>query len=183
MEVEAKFRADSDTFRRLRAAEELAGYRLTPPADTDLVDVYLDTDGDALRAAGFAFRERRSGGAESLYTLKALPQGERSVLEREETEQSLPAQTSPEDWPQGPLRDAVLALTGGEPVHPLLEVRQDRGIRRLLDADGTEVAELCLDDIRLSSPGGIVQPRHRRGRARRGRAPGGDRCGHAGPGR
>ena len=154
MEVEAKFRATPEVLRRLLKADQLAGYALAAPVHADLEDLYLDTDTSALRGAGYAFRERRSGGTASLYTLKSLPDSEAGILEREEIEQELPPETPPEDWPEGPLREAVLALTKGEALHPLLEVRQDRTTRQVLDND-RQVAELALDHIRLSTPGGI----------------------------
>jgi CHAD domain-containing protein len=59
MEVEAKFGVpDEETYERLAAAEDLAGYRLMAGVERELRDAYLDTGDGAVAAAGYTLRRR-----------------------------------------------------------------------------------------------------------------------------
>ena len=54
----------------------------------------------------------------------------------------------PVEWPEGPLRDLVLQLIGGEPLLRFFELRQTRVIRVLKEND-QPVAELSLYSVSL----------------------------------
>ncbi len=73
LEVELKYRmTDVATGERLLAADDLAGFAATGPAETVRhEDRYLDTDDGALEAAGYAGR-LRSTGRGTIITLKGL---------------------------------------------------------------------------------------------------------------
>jgi len=59
MEVEVKFGVpDEETYERLAAAEDLAGYRLMAGVERELRDAYLDTEDGAVAAAGYTLRRR-----------------------------------------------------------------------------------------------------------------------------
>jgi CHAD domain-containing protein len=64
MEIEAKFSVpDDEVLAKLLAADELAGFRLAPAVELELLDVYLDTVDGRLAAAGYTLRRRSSGDA------------------------------------------------------------------------------------------------------------------------
>jgi len=59
MEVEVKFGVpDEETYERLMAAGDLAGYRLMAGVERRLRDAYLDTEDGAVAAAGYTLRRR-----------------------------------------------------------------------------------------------------------------------------
>ena len=105
MEIEAKFSVpDVETFHRLRATQQLAGYPLSAGQAKQVQDTYLDTQDRSILAAGYAcrWREGREG---TLITLKGLGGAEGAIHRREELEIQIPAYQPPEEWPAGPARD------------------------------------------------------------------------------
>ena len=148
MEVEAKFSIpDEQTFQRLLEATSLAGYSLEEPKLLDLHDQYLDTDGGAILAGGYACRIRQQDGL-TLATLKGLGTASGAIHHRIEHEVELSQPLPPHLWPPSVARDSVLRLCGNEPLVSLFKVNQTRHRRHLCDGDSV-VAELNLDRVRL----------------------------------
>ncbi len=146
MEVEAKFAVrDAVVLAQLIELTELAGYAVESGEARDDRDTFLDTAGGDVLAAGFYLRLREAAGGARL-TLKQLSAPTGGVLRREEMEEPVAAGSSRASWPEGPLRERIDALTGGQPLEPLLTLAQRRYARRVV-RDGHEVAELSLDRV------------------------------------
>jgi CHAD domain-containing protein/transposase-like protein len=156
MEVEAKFVADAGVLDRLAAASTLAGYQLGEARTLELTDTYLDTPDAALAAAGYACR-RRLGDKGVAFQVKQLAGAAGGVHRREELEVVLEAEAAPADWPEGAARDLVLALAGETQLQTLVELRQTRLLRAVMDGD-REVAELSLDTVVVAGPEGALPP-------------------------
>ena len=160
MEIEAKFAVlNAETFRRLQAADHLAGFALSAGQVKQVRDTYLDTAGRLILAAGYACRWREQDEG-VLITLKGLGGVEGAVHRREELQVLLPANTPPTGWfdvahhrwPTSPVRDRVLQLIGEAPLTPLFELEQTRTIRQVRQ-DERLVAELSLDQVRVAAGG------------------------------
>ena len=161
MEIEAKFSVpDRETFQRLQAAEELAGFALSPGQEEMVDDTYLDTADRQLLAAGYACRRRKQG-ERLLLTLKELRTATGVIHRREELEVQLPFKRAapsaegedPEAWPVAPARDRVISFVGGARLLPLFDMRQLR-TARLMSVDDRTVAELSLDQVQLTAERG-----------------------------
>jgi len=173
VEVEAKFQVpDAETLARLGEASALAGYDVAPGVARRDVDVYLDTAGRRVFAAGWYLR-RRSCDCGLRFTLKQIATATAGVLCREELEELLPAAAvsgeavasggrasgdvaatvPPDDFlaelPAGTLRERVERLVGDEPLQPLLELSQVR-VARVVRRGEDEVAELSLDQVTVA---------------------------------
>lgn len=145
IEIEAKFTiVDGDACERLLALDCLPPYDLRALPTVSVVDRYYDTDGYDLLRAGYACRLRQEDGS-ALASLKATTDvADGSIHRRREIEVPLPAPLEPADWPDGPARDLVCALSRGQPLRPLFELRQLRARRRV--QQGERVAALLLLD-------------------------------------
>jgi CHAD domain-containing protein len=158
MEIEAKFIVpDENTFQRLQAAGDLAGYELTASRVKTVHDTYLDAAGRPVLAAGYACRQREQDEG-ALVTLKGLGAAEDAIHRREELEVLLAASTPPAEWPASPVRDRVQQLIGDASLMPLFELRQVRDVRSLSTGqrDGLEgrvVAEWSLDQVSVVAGG------------------------------
>lgn len=153
MEVEAKFLVpDEQTLARLVETASLAGYAVAEGAERHDADTFLDTPGRRLLAAGFYFRRRETTDGVRL-TLKQLVAPADGVLRREEIEALVAADVPVEEWPEGELRTRVEALTGGEPLEPMLTLSQVR-VARVVRKGRREVAELSLDRVTASAQDG-----------------------------
>ena len=167
MEIEAKFSApDAAVLERLGALDELAGYALEGHESVAMADVYLDTAGRILHAAGMFCRRRDRGDRVVLTVKRRRPDAgdagddAGAVHRRDEWEAELPrgaADTSPADWPAGAARDRVLAVVGEAALVPLVEVRQTRVLRAVV-RDGAQIAELSLDTLTFVVEGDDEQP-------------------------
>ncbi len=152
MEIEAKFVVPTmGIFQRLQAADRLAGFALAARQVKQVRDTYLDAADRPILAAGYACRQREQEGG-ILITLKGLGGAEGAVHRREELEILLPAAAPPTEWPAGPVRERVLALIGQAPLRPLFSLQQTRSVRQVKRGRQT-MAELSLDDVRLTSEG------------------------------
>ena len=129
MEVELKYRmTDVATGERLLAADELAGFAATGPAETVRhEDRYLDTEDGALEAAGYSGR-LRSTGKGTLLTLKGLERHDNggSTHRREELEGPADPAQPPAAWPASEARDAVIRIVGERSLRDLVALRQVR---------------------------------------------------------
>lgn len=152
MEVEAKYTvADAETLERLTMTPALAGYELEAGEARHDRDTFLDTEDRRVLAAGYYLRRRETGGGVKL-TLKQLVQDEGGVLRREELEALVAADVPLAEWPQGQLRARVEALAGDAALDAFLALEQDRVARLVFDGE-REVAELSLDDVRVTVDG------------------------------
>jgi CHAD domain-containing protein/uncharacterized protein YjbK len=149
MEIEAKFSIpNEETYQRLQAAEQLAGFFLSTPKIQEVHDRYLDTVGFAIKKAGYYCRIREFKGSR-IVTIKELAGAEGAVHKREELEVSLAGDVPPTQWPKSPAQDFILQCVGHEPLVELFELRQIRVIRFMKSPKERTVAELCLDQVRL----------------------------------
>jgi inorganic triphosphatase YgiF len=150
MEIEAKFALpDMDTFQRLQTADRLAGFTLSASRVKQVRDTYLDTAGRVILRAGYACR-RREESEGVLITLKGLGGAQGAVHRREELQVLMPSELPPAQWPHSPVRERVLQLIGPAPLLPLFELQQLRTVR-LITQDERLVAELSLDDVRVTA--------------------------------
>jgi CHAD domain-containing protein len=169
MEIEAKFSApDAATLERLGELGELAGYQIAGGEVADMTDVYLDTAGHDLQAAGLVCR-RRDRGDRVVLTVKrrSAPAGGAdgepgAIHRRDEWEIDLPADLAPDAppsaWPPSEAREQVLAAGRDCLLTPLAEVRQNR-VTRGLARDGHTIAELSLDTVTIVVADG-ARPAH-----------------------
>lgn len=150
MEIEAKFRIpDRKTHRVLLQLQELAGYSLVPLGRVQVTDRYYDTPEGHFLAASFSCR-LRSQGEQILVTLKGLGSADGGVHRRTEHEVALPSEMlNPAGWPPGEARELALELAGEAPLQPLVDMKQIRARRDLMDGD-RRVAEVSLDEVRAS---------------------------------
>jgi inorganic triphosphatase YgiF len=145
-EIEAKFNiTNPGSYWRLQIVDHLADFTLSTHGVKQVYDIYLDTPGWRLLAAGYSLRKREQPEG-ILMTLKSLSRADGAIHRREEWKIELAAYQPPARWPDSPLRDRVLQLIGREHLIPLFELEQTR-ILRLLSQDGQPVAELSLDSI------------------------------------
>jgi CHAD domain-containing protein len=153
-ETEAKFAVfDLVSYNQLKALRESGGFTLTEGQEFAVTDVYQDTVGRALMAAGWALRLRSQHGRLSATAKQIVPPSDSfSIHEREELEVGLESPGQPRDWPESDLRATVLGLIGLEPLIALFEVHQLRFVRNLVQADRL-VSEMSLDRVRLVAGG------------------------------
>ncbi|MEA3375275.1 MAG: CHAD domain-containing protein [Chloroflexota bacterium] len=150
MEIEAKFAVpDVATFQRLQAVEHVAGFSLSAHQVQQVRDTYLDTEERLILASGYACR-RRETESEVLITLKGLGRADGGIHRRMELEISLPSYEAPQEWPDSPVRDLVLEVTGGADLIPLFDLRQTRVFRRMSHGE-LLVAQLSLDNVRVTA--------------------------------
>ena len=148
MEIEAKFAVPNlSTFQRLQAVEHIAGFSLSAHQVQQVRDTYLDTEERLILVSGYACRCRETE-SEVLVTLKGLGRAEGAIHRRIELEISLTEYEPPEAWPESPVRDLVLEVTGGAPLSPLFDLRQTRVFRRMSQGE-LLVAQLSLDNVRI----------------------------------
>ena len=148
MEIEAKFAVpDIATFQRLQAVDHIAGFALSAHQVQQVRDTYLDTEKRLILVSGYSCR-RRETESEVLITLKGLGRADGAIHRREELEISLPVYEPPRDWPESPVRDLVLTITGDEPLLPLFDLRQTRVFRRMSQGE-LLVAQFSLDNVRF----------------------------------
>lgn len=150
MEVEAKFKIpNGKVHRRLSRLQDLAGYSLAPLDRVQVTDRYYDTPEGHLLAANIFCRLRNQNG-QILVTLKGLGGVDGAVHRRAEHEVELPSPVlEPALWPPSTARDLVMELTAGAPLQPLVDLKQIRMKRDLMDGE-RRVAELTVDEVRAS---------------------------------
>jgi inorganic triphosphatase YgiF len=152
MEIEAKFALpDVETWRRLQAADSLAGFALSASRVKRVRDTYLDTAERKILAAGYACRWREQSDS-ILITLKSLDDSQGTIHRREELEVKLPSEQSQipvGEWPASPARERLTQWIGQSPLTPLFELQQTRIVRNVTQGKRL-VAELSLDDVCLT---------------------------------
>ncbi|MET7680506.1 CYTH and CHAD domain-containing protein [Streptomyces sp. NPDC005423] len=113
----------------------------------ELDAVYYDTDDLRLAGASATLR-RRTGGSDAGWHLK-LPL---TADSREEVRAPLSG-TVPDA-----LRDLALSRSRGAELKPVVRIRASRGVRRLVGADRTALAELSIDVVRAEPLHGDATP-------------------------
>ncbi len=152
MEIEIKcIIPDKKTCERLQKIDQLAGFLLSAGHDQDLYDTYLDTADRDLQKAGYICRKRQQADT-AVISLKQLIKPEGSVHRREEFQISLSSvDLEPDQWPDSQTRSLVLEFSQHKPLVPLCELRQKRFIRKVRSQGERLVAELCIDEVHLTT--------------------------------
>jgi CHAD domain-containing protein len=172
MEIEAKYVVlDPRTYTTLTRLHQIADFQLAEGGTRSILDRYLDTPDHAIFSAGYACRLRRQND-ETVITVKSLStpgEAQDDLLHRRiELQISLDEglELTPSRWPKGPLHDLVLEAVGEQELTEILEIKQARQVRYLLDSDENTIAELDLDQVQI-----------RGGQAARGKSTGGKSSG------
>ena len=154
-EVEAKFRAETaEPLIELADRPRLGRAILGPARTVDEVDRYLDTDDGRLAAALWACRLRSREGATRI-SLKGPPIGpiEGWHHRRPEVEGPATEAIEPDSWPASPALDLLNGLRDERPLIEHLRLYQARTERAVTLADGTLIAMLTLDRVRMTANG------------------------------
>ncbi len=152
MEIEAKFAITADLGPQQLDTLKLPNYSLRDAGVEQHVDLLLDTPARLVTGTMHALRIRTIGDRR-VVTLKGPNSGSGGIHEREEIEAELsgPLSLDPNDWPRE-VSERALALTGGEPLEVLLQVRVERrlwNVRR----QGRVIGELALDTGEITAAG------------------------------
>jgi CHAD domain-containing protein len=121
-------------------------------------DRYVDAPDWALARAGYAARLRRSERGTRIELKGGAANGGR-LHRREELSGPADADAPPAEWPDSPVRSAVVALCGEAPLAELVTIRQLRRKRRLWAQEGDASptrAELSLDEVEVLLGGRTV---------------------------
>ena len=141
-------------FSALLQARELGGFRLQALPPRRVNDRYEDTDDGALLARGLTLRIREQEGEWSA-ALRPIRRG----LAGPTAEASYGIAWTPPDGPlplpEGDLAQAVRQLVGGDPVAPLLRLRQYRTPRLAYDGERL-VALVSFDVVVYETPGANI---------------------------
>lgn len=142
---------DLDAVERwIRAQPPHALLSFRPAATRHLRDTYFDTEDWALNRARFTLRIRTNGDSREA-TLKSFGQREDGPVSRIEINE--PLGESGLEAAGGPVGQRVRLMTAGRPLRPLFDVATDRRAF-IIERNGSSLAEISLDDTRISSGGG-----------------------------
>src|SRR5512136_2664291 len=112
MEIEAKFAVpDEETFAKLQAVKQLAGYALSAAHIKQVHDTFVDTADRLILASGHVLRHREVDG-QVLMTMKGHQTVEGAVHRREELEVTLPESMPVSQWPESEIRDRLRKMIG-----------------------------------------------------------------------
>ena len=151
-EIKLSVRA-SGAFEELARKPAIAGFQLSPVETRDQDDLYLDTKELLLLVSGVSLRYRRLSGTLTATLKEVAGKGGRGILQdRREIEEVL----GEGGVPRGAVGDAVASLAGDAELLPILRLRTRRRVREVR-ANGSTVAELCLDEVEVY-PGGMETP-------------------------
>jgi inorganic triphosphatase YgiF len=154
LEVELKYRAATEAALDLLAlAIGIGPAQLGPTREANEIDRYLDTADGRLSAVLWACRLRTRDGA-TVVSLKGPPDtGTAGALHRRpELEGPATDELDPARWPPSPARDALLAMSGGEPLAERLALHQVRR-ERAVHVDGSHIGTLSLDSVSVRREG------------------------------
>ncbi len=157
VEVELKFRLpDARTGDDILAAASLGEFRPSGAiAMVRIEDRYVDTDGWALRRAGYAAR-LRTGPDVEIVSLKSTARSlDGRVHHRRELEGPAGPGLDPAAWAASDARDLLLELVGGAPLVELVTLRQFRRQRRF--ASGRADVELSVDEVQVVHGGRTIE--------------------------
>jgi CHAD domain-containing protein len=137
-EIERKFDVDDDIpLPDLRGVDAVA--TVTDPAETALEATYFDTSDLRLATHNITLR-RRTGGADEGWHLKLPAGGE------ERTEIRLPLDRATRSVPKALVKE-IRGLTRGRELIPVAILRTIRLERRLVDAEGNDLAIVADDTV------------------------------------
>lgn len=125
------------------------------------VDRYVDTEDWRLGRAGLVLRTRQNGSGVEVTMKDVRPASSSGLRRRMELTEPLADGSLAALGSSGPVGSRVAAVAGRRPLAPVLEVRTRRQPFALV-ADGTEVAEVALDDTILVAGSGQRPARLRR---------------------
>jgi triphosphatase len=150
VEIEAKYAVtDPAVFAALLDLQALGDYAVRPTDERDVIDHYLDTPDRDILGGGYACRLREGEkDGRWLVTVKGVGKAAGAVHQREEHECEIPPNVPPAEWPEGPAREIVTRLSGGQVLVELFTLRQHRA-RREVEHDGKAVADLSLDTVEI----------------------------------
>lgn len=113
-----------------------------------IVDIYLDTEDQRVRVAGFSLRIRKSEG-QAEATMKALVPARNGMRSRREiTERIKSGRLRSLRAASGPVATRSRLLSGRSSLRPLFEVRTKR-IPYILESQGRALGELTIDNSRF----------------------------------
>ncbi len=148
-EIERKYDVPTDAVvPELRTLPDVD--RVAPTQEFELDATYFDTVNLTLARAGITLR-RRTGGEDAGWHLK-LP-----VSQNQRQEVRTDLGDGNEDVPTD-LLDRVRAFVRDRPVSPVTSLRNHRIVYRLLDSDGTTLAEVCDDHVTVKSAADEASP-------------------------
>ncbi|WP_321420641.1 CYTH domain-containing protein [uncultured Methanomethylovorans sp.] len=155
MEIEAKFSVpDKDTFDIFQNIPTVGQFKLNTVVETTLEDTYLDAVDMIIMSEGYYLRRRKKG-QNIIYTLKSLGgSGKDGIRRREEMECILAHDKPLEEWEESHIKNFISQLVDSNSLTPLFKVDHLRYNRKISDTEtGKEVAELSLDDVKISAAG------------------------------
>ena len=155
MEIEAKFSVpDKDMFDLFLNIPTIGKFKLDTVVETTLEDTYLDTVDMIIMSEGYYLRRRKKGQS-IVYTLKSLGgSGKDGIRRREEMECTLVHDKPLGEWNESHMKNFISQLVGANSLTPLFEVGHLRYDRKISDTETEkEVAELSLDDVKISATG------------------------------
>ena len=136
-EIEDKYAVEADT--EVPALEQVPGVAMVAGDEVHQLEAtYFDTPALRLATAGISLR-RRTGGTDPGWHLK-LP------MKKGRFEVHEPLARARKTVPKS-LRMLLLAHTGNETLQPVAVVCTRRHVRRLVDGEGTVLAEFCDDHV------------------------------------
>ena len=154
MEIEAKYAILGPLSPTALSTLDVDPYLLLPEGERRHQDVVLDTPDRAITSAGNALRMRNVEDRVIL-TYKGPNIGSNGVREREEIEQTVPADHAdgydPRHWPEEILA-RIRPLTGDAPLLPLIKTFMHRHTWSI-ERDGEVVGEVALDQGVISAGG------------------------------
>ncbi len=150
-EVEIKFQCPPKMIADLAQLSNLGpGYAVSPPYLSQIHDTYLDTNDGLLLNQGASLRCRKRGNQLRI-TFKSNPLCRGNELTREEWEQEVPGEEFQALLESGQVPDfcasAVQGFIGEEALIPVLEVHNQRKVRRVIHNERGLVAEFSSDDV------------------------------------
>lgn len=154
LEVELKFRASTEAAIDLLATVGAIGSAaLGPTRQAHETDRYLDTADGRLSTERWACRLRTREGTTTVSLKGPSEPGTAGALHRRpELEGPATDHLDPMRWPPSPARDALLAMSGGEPLSEGLELHQLRR-ERIVSVEGSAIGTLSLDSVSVVRDG------------------------------
>ena len=153
IEIELKFSADGPLpLERLSLAPSLGPAALGPARTVEERDRYLDTRDGRLAAVLWACRLRTREGR-TIVSLKGPmgagdPGDSDGLHRRPELEGAATASLDARTWPSSPAREALLQMTGGQPLTEGLVLEQER-CERAVTTGVRHTGLLSLDRVRV----------------------------------
>ncbi|MFJ9179777.1 CHAD domain-containing protein [Streptomyces sp. NPDC102360] len=144
-EIERKYDAPTDHFRLPDLLKVPGVEAVIDKGVVELDAVYYDTEDQRLATDSITLRHR-SGGADAGWHLKlpvALSEGVRDEV------QAPPSATLPRT-----LAGLVRSRVRGDELIPVVRLRSSRDVSHLTGADGSLLAEVCVDAVRAERPDG-----------------------------